>query len=618
MDTSDGARRLAELATSEIRDAFKGSQWIARRIRQGALKDPRLKDSKARIWAQSPDLVMESEEGTLFFEIKSFRSGNNSSSTALNASRASWLRRSSPSARNPRAVLILLLDEYELDSDPESKQLRLTSNLQVFARQLTAKNGYDGVLFMSTSGQSSYIGVAVRSGSYRTFEDLSQSLEYLASGIYSEEQDRKKSERVASYKASLVTGGASPSTRVNRFLLVADEWNAGKGGITSFNRELALALKRAGKEVCIYLPAADEAVTYEASLLGIDIAVPATAVPGLDGASALLVPQLRHSGKERYSPEVVVGHGRVLGPHAYYVQGLYEGRVLRVHVVHTHPELLELAKEGAGGEPRTRVADERRSLEIQLASSADVVAGVGPTLAGWISDDLAAIGAVPPVVQIRPGLRDWGDVRDPLKVPAQREFLIAGRVDDFESKGIEVAIRSVGHAALTRPSLAASVSLVLRGVPPEHAAIRDRVNAIADEYGLNVVFRPYSASPKDVETDMRKAVAVLMPSLHEGFGLSAYEAIALGTPVLISNESGLAQMLQNLRASNLITSHVLATSAKGANLVPRWSSLVGRVLDAPAEALRNAGVLSDELRRIDLWRSSTEELFSALETAQDY
>ncbi|KQM59620.1 hypothetical protein ASE64_09860 [Agreia sp. Leaf210] len=155
-------------------------------------------------------------------------------------------------------------------------------------------------------------------------------------------------------------------------------------------------------------------------------------------------------------------------------------------------------------------------------------------------------------------------------------------------------------------------------MPPEHAAIRDRVNAIADEYGLNVVFRPYSASPKDVETDMRKAVAVLMPSLHEGFGLSAYEAIALGTPVLISNESGLAQMLQNLRASNLITSHVLATSAKGANLVPRWSSLVGRVLDAPAEALRNAGVLSDELRRIDLWRSSTEELFSALETAQDY
>jgi D-inositol-3-phosphate glycosyltransferase len=36
---------------------------------------------------------------------------------------------------------------------------------------------------------------------------------------------------------------------------------------------------------------------------------------------------------------------------------------------------------------------------------------------------------------------------------------------------------------------------------------------------------------------------MIMPSRHEGFGLAAYEAIAAGVPVLVSQDSGLARLL---------------------------------------------------------------------------
>lgn len=42
-----------------------------------------------------------------------------------------------------------------------------------------------------------------------------------------------------------------------------------------------------------------------------------------------------------------------------------------------------------------------------------------------------------------------------------------------------------------------------------------------------------------------KASVLLMPSRTEGFGLVGLEAIALGCPVLISEKSGLAELLQS-------------------------------------------------------------------------
>ncbi|MDO4040919.1 glycosyltransferase [Clavibacter michiganensis] len=587
-------------------------------------------------------LTAASLEGVMLFEIKALGPEQSMTTAVLTASSAVSMRRSIPSSSgNNRAILFLLADDTELEFSFGFGDDALPARLRKLGRRLTSKSGFDAVVFAPVNSNVDQFALVVKSGFSGRYSDLSNVLEVLSHAVYAKPEGPRTlpqksiedialalvpSSEVGAYEGATsdtLLQGDYPAgqlrvrhARLNKFLLVADEWNAGKGGITSFNRELALALVQAGKEVCVYLPQADDEVSREAGAVGIDIAVPASLIPGISGASALLASQLRHSRLENYAPDVIIGHGRILGPHAYYVQGLFGDKALRVHIVHTNPELLELAKEGDGGEPRTRIASERRQLEVALAKSANVVAGVGPNLFAWIADDLIAIDAEVEVIQINPGLRDWGVLRDPATVPAKREFLLVGRIEDFESKGVELAIRALGVALQERPHIDEAISLVLRGVPTEHKILRDRVTEIAEEYSLDVVFREYSDNVLDVKTDIRKAIAVMMPSPHEGFGLSAFEAIAMGTPVIISKESGLSQMLSKLRSMGKLSAVPMMTSGKGADGIDRWAALVGSVLDAPEAALREARVLHDELTALDLWPTSIAELFTALDHAQ--
>jgi D-inositol-3-phosphate glycosyltransferase len=565
------------------------------------------------------DIVAHAGRDAIAFEVKSIAGALPDEAVVQFATAASRLRRSLPDYPEAKAVLVVLFDEFsprQVESEDADFQIRDYAQL---TRRLTTKSGYDAVIFGSRYPEQLFAYSSV-SGNLRakgpTEINHNVGLDLFVDLLSSHRSSsRTKSELPRTDAPSARKFSSTRPHTIQKFLLVTDEWNAGKGGISSFNRELAVALKKAGKDVCVYLPQVTSDEIIEAGELGIDLAVPSVSIPGLTGASALLAHQIRHLSRERYRPDVVIGHGRVLGPHAYYVQGIYNSPTpLRVHIVHTNPELLELAKEGDTLEPRTRVAQERRNLEIELARSSDLVAGVGPSLYSWIDDDLRAIDAPTPTIQIDPGLRDWGTPRNPEKLPSQREFLLIGRVEDFESKGVELAIRAVGTAARSY-SGPEEVQLVLRGVPDSHAALRARVDAISATYGLKVVFRSYSADINDVRTDMKKAVAVLMPSPHEGFGLSAYEAIAMGTPVIISSESGLARFLATLVSNGSVTAEVSARKAGVVNSLELWADAIAQVLRQPASKLRNAAVLRAEIERLNLWERSVALLQGELEKA---
>ena len=84
--------------------------------------------------------------------------------------------------------------------------------------------------------------------------------------------------------------------------------------------------------------------------------------------------------------------------------------------------------------------------------------------------------------------------------------------------------------------------LVLRGWgrAPHVQALRDRIAAlgIADR----VDWQPYAAD--EALPDLyRQARMLVLPSLYEGFGLTALEAMACGTPVIVSNRSSLPEVV---------------------------------------------------------------------------
>jgi D-inositol-3-phosphate glycosyltransferase len=393
-----------------------------------------------------------------------------------------------------------------------------------------------------------------------------------------------------------------------RILLVADEWGSGRGGISTVNRELAIALAAAGVEAAVLVPYASEEDVKSASDVAVALVTPAR-IPGLSEREALLLrPVFADQGWE---PDVIVGHGRLLGPYAAAQQQFFP-QARRVHFVHTDAEQLEAAKETPGGRSNMTSADIRRSLERELARSADLVVGVGPLLTETIRDELIGPGPQPQVICLIPGLRAAFDVTA-AHPPIKNRVVIVGRADDFHSKGIDIAaealLRIVDSWPSSKPYLPV---LVIRGVPDEAAsAVKAQLDEIL-EGRVNYHLRPYSDSEAEVTQDLAQARVVLMPSRHEGFGLAAYEAIASGAPVLISSESGLAQFLRDSGIDTLPSSIITTRNTPTRLATDRWADAIQQVIDDAELARAQASELRRSIASVVSWKQSAATLLAEL------
>jgi D-inositol-3-phosphate glycosyltransferase len=397
--------------------------------------------------------------------------------------------------------------------------------------------------------------------------------------------------------------------RLGRFLLVCDEWRSGRGGISTVNRELAIALAAAGIDAAVMVPHASADDIKAASDANVALVTPAR-VPGLTGREALLLRPI--FADQSWIPDVIVGHGRLLGPYAAAQQQEFFPEARRVHFVHTDAEQLESAKEIPGGRSRMSDSAHRRRLEQELAQSAHLVVGVGPLLAASIRDDLIGRGPVTPVIGLIPGLRDTFDVST-TRAPVRNHVLLVGRADDFHSKGIDIAAEAMLRVADKWPSKASHRPvLIIRGVPDEAATeVKDRLDLILEGRVPNHL-RPFSETEEDVMQDLAQARVLLMPSRHEGFGLAAYEAIASGVPVIISAESGLAEFIRNSSIDTSPSSIASTTNSRTGFAVDEWVDAIQHVLDAPDAARAQAIALRDSVAGLVDWPRSVAQLLAEL------
>lgn len=124
-----------------------------------------------------------------------------------------------------------------------------------------------------------------------------------------------------------------------------------------------------------------------------------------------------------------------------------------------------------------------------------------------------------------------------IKIPYHDYFLFFGRAG--KTKGLSILLSAIEKLVIqgSRP-----VFILIVGNHPktERQAVEKKIYKL----GLSNIVLLRSQSQEVLYSYIKSAKAVVVPSITEGFGYSAYEASALGTPVIYSSKTSLFEVVK--------------------------------------------------------------------------
>lgn len=374
-------------------------------------------------------------------------------------------------------------------------------------------------------------------------------------------------------------------------------WPASKGGIPAFNRHLLAAFAAAGHRTACLVEAPTRDDIEDASAHGVELyaaeRTPAGPSMVLDSAAARL-----------FKPEIVIGHDRFTGPSAWVHKRRYQPGASLVHIVHTAPAEIERFK---GGLEATKRAEERERITRLVSADADVVAAVGSRLQRYTADLLEDGSGSIRVVRLDPGL---GPLHSGMRrPPPKKQVLMLGRTDDLELKGLDIAARSIAAA----PGIAAAaLGLLVRGAPPgECDSLHRTLVTLSGMARERIDVRPFTTNPDELRRDLLRSLVCVVPSRVEGFGLVALDAIAAGTPLLVSAKSGAAELLRD-RLGRFAEPMIVDIADEPDTDVRCWSAAIARVVADPEAALRHADEVRQRLAPGLTWQHTVKAIVDAV------
>ena len=168
--------------------------------------------------------------------------------------------------------------------------------------------------------------------------------------------------------------GGSSTRPTLKITLLGSEWNSSAGGLSTFNRELAIHLSEHPEvDVTLLVPegACKDEEKNEARRYGVNV-VDAKCQAGLDPLYWLSCPP-----KDLHI-DIVIGHGMKLGPQVQLIRNCVQFSTCKwVQVVHTAPEDLSKFKTYSDA---TSKGETKYQVEVDLCKRADLVVPVGPRL----------------------------------------------------------------------------------------------------------------------------------------------------------------------------------------------------------------------------------------------
>lgn len=398
------------------------------------------------------------------------------------------------------------------------------------------------------------------------------------------------SSEVVVASTSLKASEQQDPTPTLEITLLADEWASLAGGLSTFNRELAIHLAAQPYVKVTLLVPENAQIADEHKTFGITVAK-AKERPGYDPHDWLSFPP------HDVTMDVVIGHGMKLGR---------QGQVLResksckwVQIVHTAQEQLGIYKSHTNAISK---AGAKHEIEVSLCKRADLVVPVGPKLAEAYSSCLRS-EEDKNIFVLTPGLfKEFENLNQCPNERSEFKVLLCGRSDSniFELKGYDIAVKAFANKELKEKPY----RLLFVGAPDGK---EDEVASELLKHGIakqQLTVRKFINSRDKMKELFCEVDLAIMPSKTEGFGLIALEALSADLPILASGNSGFAKAIRDFENSN---SYIVDSKE------PKdWAEKINAVRENHGKKLQEIRVLRESYGKKYSWEKQCKDLVEKL------
>ncbi|XP_078700741.1 uncharacterized protein LOC144927272 [Branchiostoma floridae x Branchiostoma belcheri] len=396
-------------------------------------------------------------------------------------------------------------------------------------------------------------------------------------------------------------------------LLVNDKYGTSHGGTSSTNRQVAQFLQRHGATVHATALQASEDDKRWAEEDGVILHLPVKKTRDKRTPS---LEWLTHYHSFHYPSipqdlKCIVGHAGVSSEAAKSIQ---EDRCQHAKLIlfnHDMPEDTEYYK----GTEKAMATGKKMEDILEDTKNADAVFSMGRRIYDYFETKYRSLGENKPREHLM-FLPRPSPVFEAVSVQpgggGEKVVLTVGRVTEVDKlKGHDLVARALGEVV----EKITNVRLRVRGIDEDHYEASKR---ILEEYLNSGKIKPIllpCGTQEDIADDMKQAHLVLMPSRAEPFGLIGLEAIAAGIPVLISDKSGLADMIKDLideeKCPADMRYRIVHTSVNESDLevaAKEWAKRIVDTLQHSKHEFDKAAEFKKKLLESKYWEESHQNL----------
>ena len=394
-------------------------------------------------------------------------------------------------------------------------------------------------------------------------------------------------------------------------VFISDKFGYQCGGCTTVNYELCVALSQVVNKNNIIIKAMvincdkkDRVMFLEekAKSLGIDIKHQniLSEINSLSDADYEDICGSVIQGWDKESEVIWVGHDIFTGSYAIRFAKYTKGK--SVVCIHTDYDTIE----GLKGVYNHGIIKE--STQRDIIQRADIVFAIGPRLMERVRE-VRKIG----IYELLPGIANI----DKNDIYNERAIIIYGRFEGGieQVKQVHLALAAFGRAVAMMNNNRDYVLHIIGS--PNNKEKEANLRAIAEEYAegrkLSINFLNYTQDRKCLFACLKNNCAGLMISISEGFGLTGWEMISAGIPLILTKKSGLYDYLNN-KFGYMLNGMCLPVDLKGSSLDKLCMEDVQAVAKKIVTVFKNPQQLrtvAEELRekvKIETWQKAASNL----------